>query len=517
MQRRFKAGLALAGALLVVAGALLVPHGARDRATHAHAQERSEGPQPVWSGLVYGNRQNKVLVTFVMHGSPADIAGIETGIAIDTIDGHEVPNAEGLHEYIHAGKEGQTLELVGHDAANNPKKYSLTLGKRDTVALLKTSLKDGAQALASLVAPCGDGWARHQGPRTPDDLGSGLTALAVRALAQLPPEVRKPHEPLIERALAVLMKRAKNTYWVTDEEALAGQSYETYATAETLLALVALHGVNHPDVAFIASGLAARQLGPVTPWPGVDFSTLDWQYGGFPFEDRATVRRTDLRVTVAGTAIALEALHAAGMNAADPVMVHARRYLARVQNFDRTPDPFLKELVDGGFPESGILSKAGAKDVKVKVDGEERDRRIHRSYGSATVDGLAALFYTGSEKERIAAATDWVRNHFDLTRTPGLPPPPENPRQRNPFEQGIRFYYVASLARALDLVGENPFNAANGSRSWPEALLDTLLADQSRSGAWKNHVPVMDEDNEAVATSFALLALERAYPHLVEK
>ncbi len=459
-----------------------------------------------WSGIVYGNGPNGVTVNFVMHGSPADVAGIDTGVVIETIDEKPVPDAAGLHNYLGTAKEGQSLAFGVKDAAGGKRTITVVLGRRDPATLIKTSLRDGAKALASRAAPCGEGWARHQGPQTPDDLGSGVTALAVRALAQLPEDIRQPYVGLIDRSLATLRKRAETTYWVTDENSLAGQSYETHATAEALLALVARHGKGHADVAHLASGLAARQLGtrigPYANW----FTDLDWQTGGFPFEDRAIVRRSDIRVTVAAQCIALEALNAAGYDKEHPVMVSARRYLARVQNLDDEPEALLKDLVDGGFPESGMVSKAGPKDV-----GE---RRIHRSYGSATTDGLAALIYTGSEERRIKAARDWIRNHFELSRTPGFVPDPANPRMRNPFEQGIRFYYVQSLARTLDLVGEVPFQTSQGTRQWPVEILNTLLADQRRDGAWKNYVPVMDEDNEVIATASALLALEKVYRHI---
>src|SRR6185436_10800851 len=100
------------------------------------------------------------------------------------------------------------------------------------------------------------------GARSADDVGSGITALAVRALAGLPADLEKMHLPAIDRALATLVERARPHGWVEDPGALAGQSYETYATAETLLALVARGRAE--DVALLASGLAARQLGQAT-------------------------------------------------------------------------------------------------------------------------------------------------------------------------------------------------------------------------------------------------------------
>src|SRR5262249_38236855 len=161
-----------------------------------------------------------------------------------------------------------------------------------------------------------------------------------------------------DRSLATLRKRAEGTYWIVDENSLAGQSYETHSTAETLIALVARHGTGHPDVAYLASGLVARQLGTrIGPYGG-GVTGPAWQTGGFPLGDRAIMRRTDIRVTVAVQSIALEALTAAGFKKDHPTMVLARRYLEHVQNFEEEPDPLLKDLIDGGFPESGIISKA---------------------------------------------------------------------------------------------------------------------------------------------------------------
>lgn len=470
---------------------------------------QAHGEQPVWTGIVYHDDTDGVRITFVMHGSPADIAGVDTGLVVETIDSKPVPGAEGLHSYLKTLGDGQKIVLGVRDMAGNKRSIEITAGRRDPTALVKTALRDGAKALAKRAAPSGEGWTRHQGPQGPEDLGSGLSALAVRALAELPTEeLRKPHEALIDKTLATLRKRAEGTYWITDESSLAGQSYETHATAETLLALVARRGPKDPDVAYLASGLLARQLGRKDGPYGGWFTDLDWQTGGFPFEDRPIMRRTDMRVTVAVAVVALEALHAAGFGKDHSSMLLARHYLDRVQNYDEEPDVMLKNLVDGGFPESGIISKAGPKDVG--------DRRIHRSYGSATADGLAALIYSGADEARIKAAKDWVRNHFELSRTPGFVPDPAAPRARNPFEQGIRFYYVASLARALDLIGEEPFLTPQGSRAWPSEILNTLIADQRRDGAWKNFMTVMDEDNEVIATSFAMLALERIYPHLAK-
>ena len=473
-----------------------------------------------WLGFFYENRKDQVVVDFVLHGSPADTAGVDSGLVIETVDGKEVPTALYLHGYLKDKKAGDVVVLDLLDPASKAKKKaSVTLGKHDSLALLNKSMADGAKALAAGVCPSGDGWPRLQGPLDANDAGSGVTSLACRALAQLPPDIRKPYEPLIARSLAFLMKRVQpQNNWVADDQANGGQTYETYATAETLLATIAFKGKGDPAIAQLASGLAARQLGNSSPWADVSFSDLDWQYGAFPFEDRPIMRRTDPRVTVAGTAIALEALHAAGMGPDDPVMERARGFLThpRLQNYDAVPNPLLKDLVDGGFPESGIVSKAGPKDV----DDNGTERRIHRSYGSATSDGLAGLIYTGAPEKRVKAAKDWIRNHFELAKQPGffpVTPGTDNPTGKNPFETGIRYYYAQSLARALEVCNENPFATATGSRNWPEQILDMLLASQRRDGAWMNPEPIMNEDNETIACSFALLALERVYPHIADK
>jgi squalene-hopene/tetraprenyl-beta-curcumene cyclase len=471
-----------------------------------------------WAGLRYQDYKNKVVVFHVDHGSPAETAGVPSGCIVETVGGlagqpqRPVPNAGGLSLFLHTGKPGQTCTFgILVPRTGERKEYTVTLGVHDFNAQLKLALVDGAAALVARRAPSGAGWTRHVGEQSPEDVGSGITALAVRALAGLPPDLRKPHEAAIAQALATLLARQKPEGWIDDPAATGGETYETYATAETILALAARKDPNdQATIAALTSGLRGRQLGlPEGQGAfGGWFDELYWQYGGFPFEARP-VDRTSVRVTVGGTAIAVEALSVAGAGASDPALVRARRYFERVQNWNAENDPLFADLRDGGFPETRFFSKAGFRDV-----GEER---IARSYGSTTADGVRGLLACGAPKDdpRLKGAADWLRNHYDgrLGRNPGF----EDERPPNDFGNGIHFYYLASISWALDALGEDPFLTHQGTRRWGEDLVDAVAgATQRADGAWRNPKSDMAEDNETIATSFALLALESAQKHLGE-
>lgn len=481
----------------------------------AVAQE-PEKAEPGWAGLQFNNMQNRegqtrVVIKQVVHTSPAETAGIVSWSIVETVGldsqpPKPVPSAQGFDAYLHQGKAGQTLTLGLVLPSGERKSYTLTLVNHDVKAHVATALRDGAQALVARRAPSGAGWTRHMGERSNDDVGSGITALAARALASLPPDVRKPHEAALDQVLASLVSRAAPEGWVDDPTATAGQTYETYATAETLLALLARRAEKDSGaIAALTSGLKGRQFGLAEgegAFGGWFTDDLHWQHGGWPFES-GEFNRSTVRVTVGGTTIAVEALGAAGIQSSTNTLAWARAYLERSQNWNAAGDPLLADLRDGGFPETVLFSKAGHKDV-----GEDR---VFKSYGSATADGLFGLMATGAPRSdpRVRAAADWLRNHYELGVNPGF-----GDRPAVPFDTGIHYYYLFGLSRALEAFGEDSLMTSRGNRRWATDVVNTVLARQGPDGAWKNPIEVMDEDNEAIATSFALLSLEIAQRNL---
>ena len=77
-------------------------------------------------------------------------------------------------------------------------------------------------------------------------------------------------------------------------------------------------------------------------------------------------------------------------------------------------------------------------------------------------------------------------------------------------QQGY-YYYVHALARALRVAQQHEIVDRNGrSHCWRDELIDALLARQLPNGQWVNSEDRWLEGNPALATAYALLALEEA-------
>lgn len=190
-----------------------------------------------------------------------------------------------------------------------------------------------------------------------------------------------------------------------------------------------------------------------------------WAYPAPPLAD---VREGN----TSSTAYAVCALRDGGIDASDPALVSALKFILHSQNDD------------GGFtfgPESA--NKAGATN----------------SYGSATADGLRAMLACGlpPRDSHVTRATDWLKNHFDVESIPG-----EYTPDRAPLRNGNYFYYLAVLTDA--------FERAHVDRSfWSGPIADALLQRQLPDGSWRNDISSGKEDEPLVATGLALQALAR--------
>jgi hypothetical protein len=297
------------------------------------------------------------------------------------------------------------------------------------------------------------------------------------------------------------------------EAAVSGATYETYATAETILAAIALDPKKREkEVESLRDALVRHQCGKED-----DFYSLDWQYGAWPFESNRVSMANEVRASIGSTAIALEALRAAGLPTADETYARARLYLEKAQNW-RDPAEvkvMIRPFMDGGFPESPRSSKAGHRDT-----ADEKFSRIYRSYGSTTADGLRALLCAGVKRDdvRTKAALDWLVKHYDSRVNPGFEDAiKEATGEAIRYDRGIYYYYHASLARALELAEVREVGADH-PRSWAEDLIVTLGQLQAKDGSFKNgQNAIMNENNEHVATTLAVLTVESALRSMAKK
>jgi squalene cyclase len=179
---------------------------------------------------------------------------------------------------------------------------------------------------------------------------------------------------------------------------------------------------------------------PAKPSPGQTRGPWDWS-------------------NLSATRYALDALRADGLPASDPICAKALVFIQRCQNND------------GGFFFSC------ADEIHNKAGLSARDASGHvrfNSYGSATVDGYAALRLCGLPKSNphVQAAAAWLINQAQVDQNPGL---------FDSAHQDIRdatyYYYCHGLAWFC-LDAQQPFLA--------HRLAAILIARQRPDGSWSN-------------------------------
>ncbi len=231
----------------------------------------------------------------------------------------------------------------------------------------------------------------------------------------------------------------------------------TYATSLAILALVRLRGPDDADVQRMARWLVSAQLAEPMGWQRADRAYGGWDRQG-DWARKPNLAQADLSIL----SFAVEALATAKVSEEDPVWDRALTFVSRCQRSD------------GGFlatpvPEHAWVNKAG--------EG--------LSYGTATCDGVRALFACGAPAEASGA---WLDAHPSTDAPVGL-----NPE----WTEGLRYYHAFVWADARRLRGL-PVDA-----SWLAPL-------QREDGSWANAQPLMKEDDPLIATLLAVAALAQS-------
>jgi len=268
-----------------------------------------------------------------------------------------------------------------------------------------------------------------------------------------------------------------------------GEFYPNYTTSICAMALI--QAGRTQDKELLAG--ARRFLLGLQADEGEGVGKNDVQYGGWGYEprgDSAEGHRADL----SNTQLALAAIHAlqhvaeedevaaggtgeASRAEAGLAFQKAIIYLERCQNDD------------GGFVYRPGESKAGP-DPEGGL----------RSYGSMTYAGLKSMIHARLDRDdpRVRAAYDWACLHWSVTENPGL------------GQQGL-FYYYHTMAKALNLYGEETITDAQGERhDWRVELVEHLLRIQRADGAWVNANGRWMEAIPELVTAYAVLAIEHA-------
>ena len=260
-------------------------------------------------------------------------------------------------------------------------------------------------------------------------------------------------------------------------------------TYETCIALVCLNQANR-DKRYRKTIEAAEAFIRKGQWDesrGKDKSDLS--YGGTGYGGKS---RPDL----SNTAFLVDALKSCGAAADDPAIQKALVFASRCQNLEseHNTTPFASKINDGGFYYTCTLGK--------QEESRQDPAGGLRSYGSMTYSGFKSLVYAGLTKDdpRMKAALGWIRKNYDVKNNPGM------------GAAGL-FYYYHTFAKAMDVMGQEQFEDAQGVKhDWRRELADSLIEQQKENGSWVNANTQWMEGDPNLATAFALLALSYCQP-----
>jgi squalene-hopene/tetraprenyl-beta-curcumene cyclase len=348
------------------------------------------------------------------------------------------------------------------------------------------SMSDGAKFLNMLA----DEQGRFGMPGHPD---AGITAMALAALQTLPEPRPEDVQSTIDRGLAWLVTLQREDGSIHDGK------LANYITSAAIMALVR-SGEHAQVVAKASKFLQGLQLDE-----GEGYSEGDVYYGGIGY---GSTERPDL----SNLQMALEALADSGLEQGAPTYQKALRFLERTQNRSESNDV---RIVDGNIvitagDDGGASYRPGDSKAGFVELGD--GTKLPRSYGSMTYALLKCFVFAGLERDdpRLAAAWEWCSAHYTLDVNPGF----EHAFEPTAAYQGL-FYYFNTMARALDLMGEEVIvDAAGVEHAWRQELCGRIVSMQSKvDGSWINHnSPRWYEGNPLLATAYALLTLDAALP-----
>lgn len=316
--------------------------------------------------------------------------------------------------------------------------------------------------------------------------GDALTPLVLHTLARCP------------QSAATIDAIKRGTAWLdslTDQIARSGEPWTELRYPLFTASYAARFYAGRGDTA--RAGTWADCIENLQLTTRLGWTEDDPRYGGWSDAPRPPERVAGsdvpdmLNPNLSATAYAVLGLAACGRrNAA----LASRPFILRCQN-DGAGTSCESAVDDGGFffaLKDPARNKAGA----AGTDSNGRPR--FRSYGSATCDGLVALFAIGTpgDEENIITALGWLGERSSDFVHPG-----DWPADRADSGRALLYYYAQSLAQVARRA-QMPW-----TRPARRALESGLAAQQKPDGSWANSDPESCEDDPLIATAFALQAL----------
>lgn len=302
----------------------------------------------------------------------------------------------------------------------------------------------------------------------------GITALALTAFLQHPQKkYAEAEHSFIQKGIQqlIVMQQPNGAIYDADMQ----PALPNYNTSISVMALASTGNPKYAEVIEKAQGfLKSLQV--------QDEESV--YYGGIGYGSRETVH------DLSNLNLAIQALKESGSNDQE-VWDKAIKFLERTQNRSESNDQAWAGN-DGGF----IYSPDGESKAGTDAAGSPR------SYASMTYAGLLSFIYANVDKddERVKAAVTWIQEHFTLEENYGM------------GAQGL-YYNYHTMAKALRVYGEPILVDAKGiSHDWYREFVEKLIEVQKPEGFWVNEEGRWMEALPVLATSYAILALDTAYP-----
>lgn len=333
---------------------------------------------------------------------------------------------------------------------------------------VKSSIDRGLKWLRTQREP-GSGWNTFAGP--------GITALVLTAYTESPRAYTEADGPFIREPVQYLLSCQQ------EDGGIYTGHLPTYNTNVSLLALWTLKNPEYEGVIqkaqLFVDGVQCDESGGYGP--------QDKFYGGIGYG-------SDERPDLSNLQLSIEALTVTCYDTEAELWGKALKFLERCQNFETNDQEWAGD--DGGFVYYPGNSPAG--------EIEDGTVTQYRSYGSMTYAGVKSFIYAGLEQDdpRVRAALNWIGENYTLD-------------QNYPIgDQGL-FYYYHTFAKTFSVLGEPEFRHGEQTYRWADDVASKLMSLQKDEGYWVNDGSARWwEGDPVLATAYAILALEKAYPFL---
>ena len=331
--------------------------------------------------------------------------------------------------------------------------------------------------------------------------GPAVTALVLTAQVQ----AGRLQTPPAQAALRYVLERQQADGSFRDDPDAPLANYNTAIAVSALSKVLAETG----DAAVRAAMEAGRDFLVGLQWQdGMTDPNGDAVTEAHPYFGGAGYGRHG-RPDLSNTQLMIQALHDAGLSPDDPAYARAVTFITRLQGVpqnDYFPAGTIEQ--DGGVIYATAVNRERLDQPQSMANPEQIDEALAggrvsglRGYGSMTYAAFKSYIHAdlGRDDPRVQAALAWLQRSYTVDANPGMPAAAD--------QQGL-YYYFLTQARALAAWGEPMLETPAGPVDWRAALRAKLLAEQRPDGSWANVEPRWMESDPALATAFAVLALQ---------